>query len=335
MKMAIDAASTVRASTSPNPWVGCVLEATDGRRFVGATEPPGGRHAEIVALDAAGPAAAGATVWTTLEPCSHFGRTPPCASALVAAGVARVVVGVADPDPNVSGNGISALREAGIDVTVGVAEREVSEQLAPYLHHRRTGRPWVVLKLASTLDGRTAAPDGSSRWITGPEARTDVHRLRAESDAIVVGAGTVRADDPALTVRHVDGKDPRRIVLGTIPDGAAVLPAESHRGDFGDLLDRLGSEGVVQVLVEGGATVAHDLHAAGTVDQYVIYLAPALFGGDDAVGLFTGAGAATIDAVWRGSLSSVRRLGDDLRLDLIRSPAVGSSTADADLRGVA
>lgn len=335
MQTAMAAAATVRASTSPNPWVGCVVEAVDGRRFVGATEPPGGRHAEIVALDAAGPAATGATVWTTLEPCSHFGRTPPCASALVAAGVARVVVGVADPDPNVSGNGISALREAGIDVTVGVAEREVSEQLAPYLHHRRTGRPWVVLKLASTLDGRTAAPDGSSRWITGPEARTDVHRLRAESDAIVVGAGTVRADDPALTVRHVDGRDPRRIVLGTIPDGSAVLPAEEHHGSFEQLLDRLGSEGVLQVLVEGGARVAHDLHAAALVDQYVIYLAPALFGGDDAVGLFSGRGAATVESLWRGEFRSIRSLGSDLRVDLVRADTARPAEVADDLEGVA
>ncbi len=156
----------------------------------------------------------GAVVYVTLEPCSHHGRTPPCADALIEAGVRRVVIGVVDPDPNVSGEGIERLRAAGVDVTVGVCADEINEQLAPYLKHRRTGRPWVVLKLAASLDGRTAAPDGSSRWITGPLARADAHRLRAESDAVLVGAGTIRADDPALTVRDADGRDPVRVVLG-------------------------------------------------------------------------------------------------------------------------
>lgn len=325
MHQAIAAAASVRAITSPNPWVGCVIEAVDGRTFLGATEPPGGRHAEIVALDAAGDAARGATVWTTLEPCSHTGRTGPCADALVAAGVTRVVVGIVDPDEQVAGQGIDRLRAAGIDVTVGVAADAVAAQLAPYLHHRRTGRPWVVLKLAASLDGRTAAPDGSSRWITGDAARADAHRLRAESDAIVVGAGTVRADDPSLTVRHVEGNDPRRIVLGSIPDGAAVTPAEEHHGELDDLLDRLGAEGVVQVLVEGGATVARSFHDAGLVDAYVVYLAPVFFGGDDAVGLFRGPGAPSIDDVWRGSFAGVTPLGADLRVDLL-----ARSTGDTD-----
>jgi diaminohydroxyphosphoribosylaminopyrimidine deaminase / 5-amino-6-(5-phosphoribosylamino)uracil reductase len=148
----------------------------------------------------AGADAAGSTLVVTLEPCSHHGRTPPCVDAIVAGGVARVVVGLLDPDPKVAGRGADALRDAGIDVEVGVGAESVAEQLAPYLHHRRTGRPYVVCKLATTLDGGLAAPDGTSQWITGVEARADAHRLRAESDAIVVGAGTVRADDPALTV---------------------------------------------------------------------------------------------------------------------------------------
>jgi diaminohydroxyphosphoribosylaminopyrimidine deaminase/5-amino-6-(5-phosphoribosylamino)uracil reductase len=317
MAQALAAAGSVRASTSPNPWVGCVIEAADGRTYTGATEPVGGRHAEIVALDLAGSAAQGATAWVTLEPCSHTGRTGPCTEALIAAGVARVVVAIEDPDAKVAGQGIARLLAAGIEVVVGPGAEEAAALLAPYLHHRRTGRPWVVLKLAASLDGRTAAPDGTSQWITGAEARTDAHRLRAESDAILVGAGTVRADDPSLTVRHVEGADPRRIVLGAIPDGAAVLPAEEHRGDLGELLDRLGADDVVQVLVEGGATVAHDLHDRGLVDQYVVYLAPVLFGGDDAVGLFRGAGAPTIAEVWRGGFHAITRLGDDLRLDLL------------------
>src|SRR4051794_4257601 len=202
MDRAIALASAVRTRTSPNPWVGCVLVTRDGAVFEGATAPPGGPHAEVVALAAAGPRTRGATVFTTLEPCAHHGRTPPCADALVSAGVARVVVGITDPDPHVAGQGIARLQAAGIETTVGVRAEAVEEQLAAYLTHRRTGRPHVVLKLAPPLDGRPAAADGSSQWITGPEARADAHRLRAESDAVLVGAGTVRADDPSLTVRH-------------------------------------------------------------------------------------------------------------------------------------
>ncbi|MGI8755052.1 MAG: bifunctional diaminohydroxyphosphoribosylaminopyrimidine deaminase/5-amino-6-(5-phosphoribosylamino)uracil reductase RibD, partial [Acidimicrobiales bacterium] len=172
MARAVEVADTVRVSTSPNPWVGCVIESVEGRVFTGATEPAAGPHAEVVALAAAADAAQGATAWVTLEPCSHTGRTGPCADALVAAGVARVVVGVEDPDPQVAGSGIARLRDAGIEVTVGEGAADVRRQLAPYLKHRTTGRPWVVLKLAASLDGRTAAPDGTSRWITGEAART-------------------------------------------------------------------------------------------------------------------------------------------------------------------
>ena len=206
MAEAITAAAAVRHRTSPNPWVGAVVVTADGQSFAGATEPPGGRHAEVVALDVAGDAARGATVYTTLEPCCHHGRTGPCTDALLAAGVTRVVVGIEDPDANVAGQGVAHLRAAGVDVEVGVLADEVRRQLAPYRKHRETGRPWIVLKLAATIDGRTAAPDGTSQWITGHAARADAHRLRAESQAILVGAGTVRADDPALTVRDADGR---------------------------------------------------------------------------------------------------------------------------------
>jgi diaminohydroxyphosphoribosylaminopyrimidine deaminase/5-amino-6-(5-phosphoribosylamino)uracil reductase len=284
--------------------------------FEGATQPPGGPHAEIVALDQAGDAARGATMVVTLEPCAHHGRTPPCVDAIIGAGIARVVVGIEDPDPNVRGKGIARLREAGIDVEVGVLADEVRIQLAPYLKHRRTGRPWLVLKLAASADGRTAAPDGSSQWITGAEARADAHRLRAESDAVIVGAGTVRADDPSLTVRHVEGRDPLRVVLGKAPPDAKVHPAVELEGDLDDVLDELGRRGVLQAVVEGGPTVAGAFHRAGLVDRYVLYLAPALFGGDDGRPLFAGPGAPTIDDVWRGRITTVERLGDDLKLEL-------------------
>jgi diaminohydroxyphosphoribosylaminopyrimidine deaminase/5-amino-6-(5-phosphoribosylamino)uracil reductase len=319
MLRAVELAAGVRTTTSPNPWVGSVLVARDGRTAEGATQPPGGPHAEVVALDAARAAGVpleGATVYVTLEPCSHHGRTPPCADALVEAGVGRVVVGILDPDPRVRGRGVERLRDAGVEVTVGVAADVVGEQLAAYVTHRTTGRPHVVLKLAASLDGRTAAPDGSSRWITGPEARADAHRLRAESDAVLVGAGTVRADDPELTVRHVEGPDPLRVVLGRAPAGARVHPCLEVEGDLGDVLDDLGARGVVQLLVEGGPTVAGAFHRAGLVDAYVLYLAPVLFGGDDARGLFSGPGAATMADVWRGRIVRVTPLGDDIRVDL-------------------
>jgi diaminohydroxyphosphoribosylaminopyrimidine deaminase/5-amino-6-(5-phosphoribosylamino)uracil reductase len=319
MLRAVELAAGVRTTTSPNPWVGCVIVDAGGGVVEGATQPPGGPHAEAVALAAAaerGIDLTGATAYITLEPCSHHGRTPPCADALVAAGVTRVVVGVGDPDPQVGGAGLARLREAGVAVTTGVAADVVADQLAAYLTHRTSGRPHVVLKLAASLDGRTAAPDGSSRWITGEAARADAHRLRAESDAILVGAGTVRADDPELTVRHVHGRDPLRVVLGRAPQGARVHPCLEVEGDLGDILDDLGARDVLQVLVEGGASVAGAFHRAGLVDAYVLYLAPALFGGDDAPGLFSGPGAATMSDVWRGRIARVTPLGDDIRVDL-------------------
>jgi diaminohydroxyphosphoribosylaminopyrimidine deaminase/5-amino-6-(5-phosphoribosylamino)uracil reductase len=326
MRRAMALAATVRGSTAPNPWVGSVVfppaHASDVATFFeGATAPPGGPHAEVTALAQAGEAARGATLYVTLEPCAHHGRTPPCTDAIIGAGVARVVIGIQDPDSRVSGRGIAALRAAGIEVTEGVAADEVAEQLAPYIKHRRTGHPWVVLKMAASLDGRTAAPDGSSRWITGEAARRDVHRLRESSDAVLVGAGTVRADDPELTVRlgdetAGDDEQPLRVVLGTAPEGAKVRPALELEGDLDGVLAELGKRGVLQLLVEGGATVAHDFHTAGLVDRYVLYLAPALFGGDDGRPIFAGPGAGTIADVWRGRLVSVEQLGDDLRVEV-------------------
>ena len=318
MDRALALAASVRARTSPNPWVGCVIVA-GARRFEGATEPPGGPHAEAVALAAAGAAARGATLVTTLEPCAHQGRTPPCARAIVEAGVARVVVAVRDPDPQVAGRGMAMLRDHGVEVREGVRAEEATELLAPYLAHRRTGRPWVVLKLAATLDGRIAAPDGSSQWITGEEARADAMALRAQSDAVLVGAGTVRADDPQLTVRGQPlppAGQPLRVVLGHVPDEARVLPALERTGDPAAVLDELGGKGVLQVLVEGGARVARQFHEAGLVDRYVLYLAPALFGGDDGRPLFSGPGAPSMAELWRGRIVSVSRLGPDLRVEL-------------------
>lgn len=317
MERAIELGLSVRTSTSPNPWVGCVLVPEGGAlTFEGATEPAGGQHAETIALRAARKLAQGATVYVTLEPCSHLGKTSPCADALIDAGVRRVVIGVVDPDARVRGDGINRLRAAGIVVDVGARAHEIAGSLAPYLKHRRTGRPWVVLKLASTLDGRIAAPDGTSHWITGAEARVDAHRLRAESDAVLVGAGTVRSDDPELTVRFVKGRDPLRVVLGSVTPDARVQPAMEMSGDIEEVLDTLGEMDVLQLLVEGGSHVAHAFHQQRLVDRYVLYLAPAIFGGDDSVPMFSGEGARDMDSLWRGEIVGVTRLGADLRVDL-------------------
>src|SRR4051794_35853104 len=232
MAQAAQLAERVRRRTPPNPWVGAVVVADGTIVGRGATEPPGQRHAEIVALDEAAGAARGAILYTTLEPCSHHGRTGPCVDAILAAGVARVVVAVEDPDLEVAGQGIARLRAGGVPVDVGVGSARVLDHLAPYLHHRRTGRAFCLVKTALTVDGRTAAADGSSQWITGPAARADAHALRADSQAVVVGAGTARADRPSLTVRDVNPPvqdAPLRVVLdarGRVPATGPLFDAD-------------------------------------------------------------------------------------------------------------
>jgi diaminohydroxyphosphoribosylaminopyrimidine deaminase/5-amino-6-(5-phosphoribosylamino)uracil reductase len=293
-----------------------VVVAQNGEVFTGATLEPGNAHAEIVALNAAAHHAQDSTLFSTLEPCNHTGRTGPCTQAIIDAGVSRVVVGTLDPDSKVSGSGVQQLRDAGLTVDVGVLEQEVKQQLAAYLHHRATGRPFVVLKMASTIDGRIAAADGSSKWITGETARKRVHQLRAESDAIVVGAGTVRADDPSLTVRDAEGPSPRRIVLGAIDASAKVHPCTQWTGSLPDLLDTLGKEGVVQLLVEGGARVAASFHRERLINQYIMHIAPVIAGGDDAAGVFAGPTASTMADMWHGRIVSTTNLDGDIEIIL-------------------
>ena len=315
MRRAIAMAETARMVARPNPWVGAVLVCSDGSVFDGATQAPGGAHAEVTAMRAARNAGAdthGATLYCTLEPCSHTGRTGPCTTAIIEAGITRVVAGIADPDEKVSGTGFDILRRAGVDVEVGVCADVINAQLRAYLHHRTTGRPFVMLKMATTLDARTFLPDGP-RWLTGEAARKRVHHLRAESDAIVVGRTTVEIDDPELTVRHVDGPSPRRIVLsrqGTIPATAKVHPCTVWQDDLDSLLEELGRHGVLQLLVEGGASVATAFHEAHLVNSYIFHVAPIVSGDAEAIGVFNG---ETKD-LRHLDIVSVTQLGDDVEI---------------------
>lgn len=327
MRRALHAAASVKGLTAPNPWVGAVLLLQNGDLVEGVTHPSGGPHAEVHALNQAGALAKGATMYVTLEPCSHQGRTPPCVNAIVASGVSRVVIAMIDPDPLVAGRGYQALEDAGIDVEVGVCEAEARSLLAPYIYHRETGRPYVVLKMASSVDGGTAAPDFTSHWITSAVSRLDVHRLRAQSNAILVGAGTVRADDPALTVRGVEpplpdvAYSPLRVVLGEASTDRQIHPCLELSGLLEEVLDELGERGVIQLMVEGGAHVAGQFHRQGLVNHYVLYLAPAFFGGDDARPMMSGEGVTTMDELWRGQILSAELIGDDLRIELVPKDA--------------
>jgi len=321
MQLAIETAAARAGLTSPNPWVGAVIHARDNV-IHDATGFGGSPHAEAAALErarASGLELTDATLYVTLEPCNHVGRNPACTTTIIKSGIQRVVVGITDPDSRVSGQGIAALREAGIDVTTGVGAEAIAEQLAPYLKQRTTGRPYVVLKMAMTMDGRVAAPDGSSKWITGPQARQDVHELRERCDAVIVGAGTIRVDNPLLTVRldHREAvRQPERIVLGNIPEHALVHPARSWTRDLEELLDTLGAEGHLQVLVEGGGKVAGSFHRAGLVDRYVFYIAPALLGGADGHPVVAGTGVPTMDGAMHGKLIDVTPFGDDIRMTM-------------------
>jgi diaminohydroxyphosphoribosylaminopyrimidine deaminase/5-amino-6-(5-phosphoribosylamino)uracil reductase len=324
MRRAVELSRAVLGTTSPNPPVGAVVLDAEGTVVgEGATQPPGGPHAEVVALRQAGTRAHTAVV--TLEPCHHTGRTGPCTTALLEAGVSRVVLACSEPT-DLAGGGTRALRDAGVEVRTGVLEDEVADgPLAAWLHRQRTGRPFVTWKYAATLDGRSAAADGTSRWITGPEARADVHRLRGEVDAVVVGVGTVLADDPALTTRPDPGHQPLRVVLdrrGRTPQDAQVRDDSAPtwlvtgQQDLHTVLTGLVEREVVSVLLEGGPTLAGAFLRAGLVDRVVGYLAPALLGAGPAA--LQDAGVGTIDDAIRLQVTDVTRLGEDVRLTLRR-----------------
>ncbi|WP_447041866.1 bifunctional diaminohydroxyphosphoribosylaminopyrimidine deaminase/5-amino-6-(5-phosphoribosylamino)uracil reductase RibD [Streptomyces sp. DSM 118878] len=342
MRRAVALAARGLGSTSPNPVVGCVvLDASGEVAGEGWHQRAGGPHAEVNALRAAGERARGGTALVTLEPCDHTGRTGPCTQALIEAGIARVVYAVGDPTPAATG-GAETLRTAGISVEQGLCEAEAAAGNAAWLTAVRLGRPHVTWKYAATLDGRTAAADGTSRWITSAEARADVHRLRAECDAVLVGSGTQRADDPHLAVRGVEGAvQPLRVVVDTngtaVTPGARVLddaaptliavaddvpprtdaetvrlPRAEGGLDIPALLAALHARGVRSVLLEGGPTLAGAFVAAGAVDRVVGYLAPVLLGAGPAA--LAGGGITTITQALRLDVSETRRLGPDLRI---------------------
>jgi diaminohydroxyphosphoribosylaminopyrimidine deaminase / 5-amino-6-(5-phosphoribosylamino)uracil reductase len=318
MAMAIAEGDKARLHAPPNPWVGAVI-VTEGDVIVGQghTQVPGDDHAEIDALHHAGELARGATMYVTLEPCNHHGRTGPCVNALINAGIRKVVVALEDPDARVAGRGIAALRENGIDVEVGLEADLVHSQLAPYLWHRSTGRPYVVAKIASTLDGIVAMADGSSQWITSMEARNDAHLLRAQSQAILVGSGTVRRDNPRLTARLGDiVMEPLRVVLGHAPADAHIRPCLELTGDLGKVLDEISHHDVVQLLIEGGPSTVSAFLDAGLVNRIVWYQAMAFAGSNGTLGAFSDLTTTTISALRRGRLVDVRRIGEDVRMDV-------------------
>ncbi len=352
MRRAIELAGAHR--THPNPRVGAVVVDANGRILAeGAHDGVGSPHAETVALDRAGAAARGSTVVVTLEPCTHVGHTPPCTDALIEAGVSRVVVGAIDPDPRVAGGGVRRLREAGIEVIDGVLADECEALDPAYFHHRRTGRPRVTLKAAATLDGQVAALDGTSQWITSPEARADAHRLRAEADAVLIGAGTLLADDPRLTVRlpGYTGPQPVPVVVAgrrPLPPGArlwerpalivatdlrdeaetvVVPPGPDGRPDLGVALRALGERGLLDILVEGGPTLARSLWDRRLVDRGVFYLGATVAGGGGRP-IFDG-GFDTLAAARTVQIDQVRRLGPDLRVEWVVVPDAEGSPAEA------
>jgi diaminohydroxyphosphoribosylaminopyrimidine deaminase/5-amino-6-(5-phosphoribosylamino)uracil reductase len=344
MRRAIREAEKGLGRTSPNPAVGAVLVRNGRVVGCGHHARAGGPHAEVVAIGAAGARARGADIYITLEPCNHWGKTPPCSLAVLQAGVRRVFVGSRDPNPVVNGRGLARLRRSGVEVVTDVLREECDALNAHWFRFITSGRPFVTLKAAVTLDGKIATCCGDSRWVTGPAAREEVHRMRDRADAVLVGAGTARADDPLLTTRlpRGEGRDPVRVVLDArlelprslqlfhprsaaptlvattvkrpVGFGPGVEPiscrSAAGRVDLGDLLPKLAERGIAHLLVEGGAEVHESFLAAGFVDRVVVFVAPKILGGGKAwlpgEGPRLMAGALPLDDI------EVRRVGDDL-----------------------
>jgi diaminohydroxyphosphoribosylaminopyrimidine deaminase/5-amino-6-(5-phosphoribosylamino)uracil reductase len=359
MRRALDLARDAPDPTSPNPTVGAVIVAPDGSTAAeGVTRPPPGPHAEAVALAAAGGSARGATLYVTLEPCNHEGRTPPCTAAIVEAGIAEVHYAVGDPDPNVGGGGHQALEAAGIRVIAGEGEEEARRINEAFFKHRTTGLPFVIAKFAASLDGRIAAGSGDSRWVSGPETRAWSHSLRTRIDAILVGSDTVIVDDPELTARPNDQlahRQPLRIVVdsrGRIPPMARVLegpgktliattdaamlswraslaaqaevvmfPIENGHVHLRALLEELGRRDILTLLVEGGGVILGGFFDAGLVDKVHAVLAPMIIGATDAPAAVAGRGASYMAEALRLRDVTVERLGEDILVTGYPDPA--------------
>ncbi|NRO96550.1 bifunctional diaminohydroxyphosphoribosylaminopyrimidine deaminase/5-amino-6-(5-phosphoribosylamino)uracil reductase RibD [Paraburkholderia sp. NMBU_R16] len=368
MQRALALAARGLYTTTPNPRVGCVLVKHGLAIGEGFTQPAGQDHAEVQALKDArrrGNDPHGATAYVTLEPCSHFGRTPPCAHALIEARVARVIAAMEDPNPQVSGRGLTMLRDAGIDVRCGLLAHEAQELNIGFVSRMTRKRPWVRMKIAASLDGRTALPSGESQWITGPSARADGHAWRARACAILTGVGTVREDNPHLTVRAIETpRQPLRVLIdsrldapldahifegapplvfcaGLDGDNAARAEALAERGvevvalenahgkvDLAGVLKELGRRGINELHVEAGHKLNGSLLREGCVDELLVYLAPSLLGADSS-GMFALAAPATLDARTRLVFRSVERVGDDLRVLARIAPAEPVSPAPA------
>ncbi|QDU53944.1 bifunctional diaminohydroxyphosphoribosylaminopyrimidine deaminase/5-amino-6-(5-phosphoribosylamino)uracil reductase RibD [Aeoliella mucimassa] len=348
MQRAIDLARQGEGHVEPNPMVGAVVVRHGQVVGEGYHQKFGGPHAEVHALAAAGESARGATLYVTLEPCCHTGKTPPCTQAVLAAGIARVVVAVGDPFPQVDGGGIAQLRAAGIECEVGVLEREARYLLAPYLKLVTTGKPWVIAKWAMTLDGKMATHTGSSQWISGESSRAVVHKIRGRMDAIVVGSGTVHADDPLLTARPAGPRVPVRVVLGDLTtdtklaqtmDEAPLMVVRQRDTEADEyqwlldgggelwisgtddrltrinlLLDELGSRRMTNVLVEGGGKVLGALFDAHAVDEVHVFIAPKIVGGEGAPTPVAGLGLSDMAAAWQLVDTRIETLGTDMYL---------------------
>lgn len=352
MQLALDLAAGARGNTNPNPLVGAVLVKDGVLVGTGLHRKAGEPHAEVHALRMAGELARGATLYVTLEPCAHYGKTPPCADFVKASGVTRVFIAMQDPNPAVAGRGIQLLRDAGITVEVGLLEAQARLLNERFIHNMRAKRPFVVSKVAMTLDGKIATANGHSKWVTGEEARQQGHQLRHEMDAILVGIGTVLADNPRLTTRLTNrkGKNPIRIIL----DSSLQTPLSSHvantkeaqtiivtsheaseereqlliaqgveiirvtENDQGlhldEILANLYLRGITDVLVEGGSTVNSSFLRAALIDKFIVYIAPKIIGGAHSLSPFGGTDVLTMDAAVPLDFSAIQKIGDDLCL---------------------
>lgn len=369
MQRALELALRGTGHVSPNPRVGCVITRDGELVSEGWHARYGGPHAEAAALAAAaeaGDSVAGATLYSTLEPCNHQGKRGPCTQAIIAAGIGRVVIGAIDKNPIVNGAGAQVLRDAGIEVETGVMRAECEWQLRAYQHFAATGRPYIIAKAAQSLDGSLAAANGQSKWISGEESRTRAHRLRREVDAVLVGATTVKKDDPELTVRMVEGPSPRRVVLDTNMDsslraklfvgpdrfktflftsesqangvkanalsvsGIKIRSASTTSGDRLDLenvLEQLAGEGIASILVEGGAQVLSSFMAQDLVDELHLFVAPMALG--EGKGTFAGLGALRMENAPRMHFHSVGRSGEDLHIIALRGPRPAATESNS------